>query len=150
LSNETLDNPTAVFYKALNDHKETTMARSRDDFKSRTNKRYDSMLRRCYVPSDKSYKNYGERGIKVCSAWLKSIEAFREWVVQEIKTKNISEEDYLAKRKYQIDRIDRDGPYSPDNCRIVTTQENARNRFKGRVLISDEGDRIVFGEPTPA
>ena len=72
--------------------------------------------RRCDAPSNKSYRHYGGRGIVVCEEWVK-YPAFREWALNN---------GYRAGR--QIDRIDVNGHYSPENCRWVTNLRNQNNK----------------------
>lgn len=74
-----------------------------------------NMMRRCYNPSSSNYKNYGGRGITVCKKW------------QEYKGMESFIEKYW-KKGLQLDRIDNDKGYSPDNCRFVTSSENLNNR----------------------
>lgn len=80
-------------------------------------KRWQNIKARCYNPKAKRYERYGGRGIVVCDEWLHDFAAFANWAVQS---------GYL--RELQIDRIDNDGPYAPNNCRWVTPLENSRNR----------------------
>lgn len=78
---------------------------------------YRGMIRRCYDPSDKSYRNYGARGIGVCDEWRQSIQSFVKWCL-----------DNGYSRELEIDRANNELGYSPDNCRFVTRQENNNNR----------------------
>ena len=75
-----------------------------------------AMKTRCLNPNHKQYKDWGGRGIKVCTEWLEFI-PFRDWAIQ-----NGYKEDL------EIDRINNNGNYEPDNCRFVTSKENMRNK----------------------
>ena len=44
---------------------------------------WHAMKRRCTIPKDESYKNYGGRGITVCDEWLDPIN-FIEWALARI------------------------------------------------------------------
>jgi hypothetical protein len=81
-----------------------------------------SMKGRCYTSSNTSYNRYGARGIAVCDRWKDSFENFLE------------DMGHRPSPKHCLDRIDNDGPYSPDNCRWVTYTENNRNRRDSRIL----------------
>jgi hypothetical protein len=117
------------------------------DYNYYSNKKYDGMMGRCYRPSDKSYKTYGARGIKVCSAWIKDINQFRVWLLEMLNALDVSVEDFIKNPgNYQLDRIDPDGHYTPANCRISSPQNNTRNRriTKGKTIQSAEGDIYEF------
>jgi len=82
---------------------------------------YSAMISRCYNKNNKSYKNYGGRGIQVCDVWKNDHEQFFDWMEENNYSKGL-----------QIDRIDNDQGYSPDNCRVVTLAQNLRNQRKSK------------------
>lgn len=77
---------------------------------------WQDMKQRCNNPRNKYYYRYGGRGIKVCQEWA-DYDAFYEWAMAH---------GYAC--GLQIDRIDNDGDYTPDNCRWTTPKENTNNR----------------------
>lgn len=77
---------------------------------------------RCATHASKGHPHYSGRGIKVCQEWH-AYEPFAAWA----KANGYAE-------GLQIDRIDNDGPYSPENCRWVTPAENSRNRRTNKML----------------
>lgn len=74
------------------------------------------MKRRCYAKNNISYKNYGDRGIKVCNRWKNSFKNFLD---------DMGDKPSI---KHTLDRKNNDGDYSPGNCRWATKSEQSQNR----------------------
>lgn len=107
-------------------------------------KKYDGMMGRCYRKNDHSYKRYGERGIKVAAAWLQDIMSFRSWLANYLVQNNIDMIDFITNsNKYQLDRIDSNGHYTPENCRLSTPQQNIRNRDATGVKLYESAEGLI-------
>lgn len=83
---------------------------------------YHNMKDRCYNEMHHEYKNYGGKGVYICDDWLWSdgFVSFYRWAEQNGYIEGLS-----------IDRIDSNGPYSPENCRWITVSENTARANKG-------------------
>ena len=115
------------------------------DFNHYSGKRYDGMMGRCYRETDKSYPRYGLRGIRVCKDWILDITSFRTWLLAEISRCGITVEDFVSKSNhYQLDRINPDGHYTPQNCRLTTRQTNSRNKRGLKDLIISAENDIIY------
>lgn len=85
---------------------------------------YGQIKQRCYNPKCKEYKNYGERGIKVCDEWLKSRpSAFYQWAFENGYKEGLT-----------VDRINNDGNYEPSNCHWTTIKAQCSNRRTNRFV----------------
>lgn len=80
------------------------------------------MIDRCENTNNKSYKNYGGKGIKVCAEW-KNVENFVNWSKAHGYADNLT-----------IDRIDSKKDYSPDNCRWVDRKTQNNNTSRNHLL----------------
>lgn len=95
--------------------------------------RWKAIKQRCFNPKNKSYVNYGGRGVKLCNEWFE-FEAFYKWCIE-----NGYKEDY------QIDRIDNNGNYEPNNVRFIPVKSNNRNRrITAFVYVKDK--KIALGD----
>ncbi len=86
---------------------------------------WEKMIERCTNPNHEAWEHYGGRGIKVCPAWIKSPAAFYAWAEANGSAAGL-----------QLNRIDNDGDYEPDNCNFVTSKENNRNKSGERYPVT--------------
>ena len=98
-------------------------------------KEWLSMVRRCHNPNSKAYKYYGARGICVCDEWCNSPKAFFDW----------AESTGGRPEGMTLDRIDNDGPYSPENCRWASHETQQRNR-RANILLTYKGETKCLSE----
>ena len=88
---------------------------------------WHSMKQRCLDPNHRAYHNYGGRGIKVCERWLESFENF--W----------ADMGSTWQKGLDLDRIDNNGNYSPENCRWTTRRENVLNQRRTAFIDTPQG-----------
>lgn len=86
-----------------------------------------SMKDRCLNQKSANYHNYGGRGIAVCERWRNSFSAFHADMGD-------------APNGRSLERVNNDGPYSPDNCIWAVKKVQANNTRGNR--------RITLGGKT--
>lgn len=91
------------------------------------------MLNRCENPKAKSFPDYGGRGIKVCPEWHDG-GTFIKWAENSGYAEGL-----------EIDRIDNNGDYEPDNCRWIERLLNSNNKRNNK-LIEHNGETKTLAE----
>jgi hypothetical protein len=99
--------------------KERTGNANRTHGKSGTREYYiwRAMKQRC-----ESHPDYAGRGIRVCSRWLRSFEAF------------ITDMGQSPAPGFTIERLNNSKGYSPGNCAWVSQKANNRNKRNNRII----------------
>lgn len=82
-----------------------------------------AIIDRTEYSSNKRYKNYGDRGIKMCKEWRKDFKNFYNWAINNGYKEGLT-----------IDRINVNGDYEPNNCRWVTWEEQENNRTNNHYI----------------
>lgn len=103
-----------------------------------------SMKCRCLLPTHHAWKNYGARGITVCDRWLESFENF--WADMG--------ETYQP--GLELERVDNDAGYMPENCKWATRTAQGRNRRTnvfvetrdGKMLLVEAAEKSGIGKTT--
>jgi hypothetical protein len=111
--------------------------------KTRIYRVWRAMRTRCENKNCWNYERYGGRGVRVCKRWKKFANFIADMGDRPTST-------------HQIDRIDNEGDYCPENCRWVTGSENCRNRRSNRILnfrgkslcVTDWAERIGMSAGT--
>lgn len=102
---------------AIRDHNATY--RTHGQSRTKLYERWRSMKKRCTDTNTRYYKYYGGKGVKVCERW----ESFENF---------LQDMGHPPGDNYQIDRIDNDGDYCPENCQWITAAENTRKASAAR------------------
>lgn len=97
---------------------------------------WSGMIQRCTNPNHPSYHKYGPRGITVCALWAHNYRTFRDWALSHGYQEGL-----------QIDRIDNDAGYCPENCHWVLPVQNANNT-RQNVHITAFGETKTLSEWT--
>lgn len=84
---------------------------------------WQGMKQHCYDPNHTNYSYYGGKGITICDDWLANAKTFITWAV-----------DNGYQHGLQIERINNNKAYSPENCTWATPSAQIRHRSNTHLL----------------
>ena len=92
------------------------------------------MKKRCDNKNSRSYGRYGARGIRLCQEWENDFRSFSEWALKSGYSDELT-----------IDRVDNSEGYSPENCRWVTHNDQAKNK-RNNIFIAHNGIEKILAD----
>jgi len=95
---------------------------------------WSEMRERCGDSRHKQFVDYGARGITVCQRWSESF-----W--------NFYDDMHPRPEGGLLDRVNNDGPYSPENCRWTDRKTQNSNR-RNCIYINDGSEKVTLREYT--
>lgn len=87
-------------------------------------KAFNVTKQRCYNPDNSDYKRYGARGITICERWLNDFN-------------NLVRDMGLRPEGLTLERLDNEGPYSPNNCIWATRKTQSMNKEHTKTITLD-------------
>jgi len=99
-------------------------------------KAWEGMIQRCTNPRTPCFADYGGRGIAVCAQWLRK-DGFKHFFA----SLGFKPE---PKRLYQLERVDNELGYTPENCKWATRSENLKNRRRYKAIQNFSDDEILL------
>ena len=90
---------------------------------------WSSMKSRCLNTNNKSFRNYGGRGVTVCKRWIDSFENFEKDMGQK------------PSPSHTLERIQNNKGYSPSNCKWATPKEQMNN-IRKNVFLTMNGETL--------
>lgn len=107
-------------------------------YKNSLYKHHYDMINRCYNKTRNDYFYWGRRGIYVCKRW-------------KIKKNNQGLKNFIKDmgptwfKGARLERVDNDGPYSPDNC-IWTTHKKQMQNTSRIIPVKINGKKICLAK----
>lgn len=93
---------------------------------------WKSMKQRCNNPNGVAFHRYGGRGITYCSEW-ELFEPFLQWALAAGYADDL-----------ELDRIDNDGNYTPENCQFISHRENSQKTGSVRMIAAGGREEPLF------
>lgn len=102
-----------------------------NSYRTLTYNSWRAMHDRCRAKSSQKYASYAAKGVAVCDRWSS----------YALFLMDMGERPSGA----TLERIDNNGPYSPDNCRWATVKEQCANR-SSNIVVEYKGEKMLFSD----